>query len=480
MLNSKHGVNKRSFLLKSVVEVSKRERLIRGVFLIIFFLVHYIYSYPNGWSDDIRVSFDSLTAQWTPDIDVDSNNNIWIVWDDSDWDDGEVYFAKLDSIGNILIPGTNLSNNVYKSCMPRIAVDRSNNVQVIWRDDTPQGIGIWHAKIANDGSIIIPSHQAVSGSGGLSTLLPEMALDKYQNINIAWDEIQGINVMVYSKLDTMGNPIIEKMKVSPDGHYAYWVGIGVDSMANCHLACRTDSGGQDFKLTYSKIDSNGNFIIPSLKIADGLGASIICDKHQNIHMAFTNPIGPGTRIEYLKLDNNGNILVGPETLSNYLSETSTYADMAIDSNQCLHVVWQGEYTGSSRIIYAQLDTAGNILTSWMPIVYLPYTRYVGEPRIAIDTNNRLHVTWQDTRVDSVERIFYKYGYNEPGIQDQENHVVNKKCVSTIITGSINLPKDMAFRLFDITGRIITPDQIEAGIYFLEIDGKVIQKLIIFK
>ncbi|GAI57057.1 unnamed protein product, partial [marine sediment metagenome] len=217
-----------------------------------------------GWSDDILLTPEDEKSRGNPDLDVDTYNNVWTVWDSGSWvnNTAEVLYSKRDSLGDSLIPETNVSNNVPYSHLQRVAVDASNNVQFIWREISPQGLGIGHAKLANDGSEIVPSHLAVSGAGGGGSNRPEMVLNKYNEINIIWDESpSGYNQMNYTKLDSLGNPIIPKIKVSLDTFYAYWPGIGIDSMANSHLGYRTDDTVTIDHLTYTKLDKDGNVLI---------------------------------------------------------------------------------------------------------------------------------------------------------------------------------------------------------------------------
>lgn len=49
--------------------------------------------------------------------------------------------------------------------------------------------------------------------------------------------------------------------------------------------------------------------------------------------------------------------------------------------------------------------------------------------------------------------------------------------ATIICGPLVLPAGQNCRIFDITGRVISPSQMRPGIYFVEIEGKVSQKII---
>ena len=423
------------------------------------------YAYPPGWSDDILLTPEDNKNRQSCDIDVDGFNNVWVVWDSATWINGtaEILYSKRDSLGGCLIPETPVSNNPTFSILPRLAVDVSNNAQFIWRDWSPQGDGVWHAKLANDGSTVVPSHLAVSGAGGgSSTLLPEMVISKYQELYIIWDEHpSGYNQMNFTKLDSLGNPIISKIQVSLPGIYAFWPGIGVDSFANAHLAYRSDSGFQD-RLTYSKLDRYGNILISNRFFGTGLLPTIIADRSQNMHMVYGDPAGPGTSVEYLKLDQNGDVLVGPLTLS--VHEGNFQPHMAMDSLQYLHIVWHAEIDGVFSIMYAKLDTTGNFVIPPMQVVHPPYTSYAGIPRITIDPSNKLHLIWVDGRL-SAEDIFYKRGENEPGIheasQSQPGEPLNIAITPNPFTRKIlirwqitNDSKEVDLKIFDVSGRLV--------------------------
>ena len=49
--------------------------------------------------------------------------------------------------------------------------------------------------------------------------------------------------------------------------------------------------------------------------------------------------------------------------------------------------------------------------------------------------------------------------------------------TTIISGPLNLPNAGKCRIYDITGRIIQPEKLRQGIYFLEIDGEIRSKIV---
>lgn len=49
--------------------------------------------------------------------------------------------------------------------------------------------------------------------------------------------------------------------------------------------------------------------------------------------------------------------------------------------------------------------------------------------------------------------------------------------TTIISGPLLLPEGKKCRVFDITGRIVVPENMKPGIHFIEIDGEITQKVI---
>lgn len=434
--------------------------------VVLLLVLNTLHAYPPGWSDDILLTPEDTKNRQQCDIAVDGFNNVWAVWDSATWISGtaEILYSKRDSLGGCIIPETPVSNNATFSHSPKVAVDASNNVHFIWRDWSPQGEGVWHAKLANDGSVIVPSHLAVSGAGGgASTLLPDMVINKYNELYIIWDEyLSGYNQMNFTSLDSMGSPIIEKIEVSIPGIYAFWPGIGVDSFANAHMAYRSDSGFQD-RFTYTKLDRDGNVLISNRFFGTGLLPTIIADQSQNMHIVYEDPAGPGMSVEYLKLDQNGNIQVGPVILS--VHQNNFRPHMAMDSLQYLHVVW-AFISDSSGLMYTKIDTIGNHVIPPVTIVYPPYCVYPYEPRIAVDLSNRIHLIWRDQRLNPgvTTDIFYKRGENESGIgelseitHDFVEIAVNPnpfRYSADIRYQIIDNAQKCELKVYDITGRIV--------------------------
>jgi len=426
-----------------------------------------LFSYPDGWSDDIILTPEDNKNRGFGDLDVDCFNNVWVTWDTAILGNGtaEVLYRKIDSTGTIVTPELNMSQNSTYSIQSLIVVDNNNKPHLIWRDQTAQGLGVWHGRLANDGSILIPSHLCVAGTGDPGVSDIEIAIDNKQYIHVAWQEMYNSHEqMVYSKLDTLGNTIIEKIRVTPEECYAWWLGCGVDSFGNCHLATRTDTATTSFRLTYSKIDKNGVIVIANKVLTSGLHPSIVCDRSQNVHIVYYYLGSSWSKIAYIKLNQNGDILVGPKNISLPTIPTNLRPCLAIDSLQNLHLVWQADDGSSCSIMYAKLDTVGDFIVTPYEIVGDPYVQYATYPRIAVDYRNRLHVIWTDTRSGVAEDIYYKYTTGEIGIKDESRKKTTRLSLlkiypnpfrsKTTISGFSESMTTHCFMIYDVTGRIV--------------------------
>ena len=68
--------------------------------------------------------------------------------------------------------------------------------------------------------------------------------------------------------------------------------------------------------------------------------------------------------------------------------------------------------------------------------------------------------------------------SDVGVEENKNIVFeNENRTTTIFRGPLRLPEGKKCKVFDITGRVMEPATIAPGIYFLEIDHKIVQKVI---
>ena len=69
---------------------------------------------------------------------------------------------------------------------------------------------------------------------------------------------------------------------------------------------------------------------------------------------------------------------------------------------------------------------------------------------------------------------------ELGIVENETVIKKRDCGASVISGPLLLPEGRNCRVFDITGQVVDASTVTRGIYFVEIDGVVTQKVVIVR
>jgi len=64
-----------------------------------------------------------------------------------------------------------------------------------------------------------------------------------------------------------------------------------------------------------------------------------------------------------------------------------------------------------------------------------------------------------------------------GVQENNTIIKNNSLNAIVFKGPLVLPKDKTCKVFDIIGRVVEPDRVNPGIYFIEVDGVVTQKVV---
>ena len=75
-------------------------------------------------------------------------------------------------------------------------------------------------------------------------------------------------------------------------------------------------------------------------------------------------------------------------------------------------------------------------------------------------------------------VYCYYDWLGPGCEEKgQESCVFEPTGPTVCSGPLLLPEDKTCKVFDITGRVVMPNRIKPGIYFIEIDGKIQQKVV---
>jgi len=148
--------------------------------------------------------------------------------------------------------------------------------------------------------------------------------------------------------------------------------------------------------------------------------------------------------------------------------------------------------GNTNMPLAQWQTLGYDLNSFLadPLdsIFADWSNgdyHLRDSAQAIDTGTDLVSAVVQYDLDGVIRpqgAGYDIGaYEKPQTGIIENEIISlsndTEIFQTVLSGPLLLPEGKNCRVFDIAGRVVVPDRIKPGIYFIEVDGKITQKVI---
>jgi hypothetical protein len=154
------------------------------------------------------------------------------------------------------------------------------------------------------------------------------------------------------------------------------------------------------------------------------------------------------------------------------SQNQRRPDVCFDGTNFL-VVWVED----NWIFGQRISPAGQLISTNF-LISDPLINIRTCPRLCAGINNYL-VVWSE------ERALYCdiYGNIDVGTgiyEGREKSVRHPGYSATIITGPLQLPSNEKYKIYDISGRIVKLPKITPGIYFIEIDGEITQKIVKIK
>jgi uncharacterized delta-60 repeat protein len=413
----------------------------------------------------------------------------------------------IDCTGNVYVTGRSAGSGTSLD-YATVKYDTSGVEQWVARYDGPSNADDEAFAIAVDstGNIYVTGYSYVVGSGydyatvKYDPMGVEQWVVKYNGPGNDHDEARAIAV------DNMGNIYVTGWSLVSGTNYDYAT-VKYDASGVEQWVARYDGPGNDADYAYAiALDNMGNICVAGSSTISGYDDAYATVKYDSSGVEqwvamYNGPLNGGSRAHAIAIDNTGDIYVtglsaGAVLNSDYA--TVKYDPMGVEQ-------WVARYNGpgndydEARAI--AVDDMGNIyVTGWSygSDTYYDYTtvkydtlgkelwvaRYDGPGNdgdyaygIALDNAGNIYVTgWSAGPV-----FWYDYAtikYSPTGVA--ENKLTVKKgneFITTIFNGPLQLPEGKKCKIYDITGRIVEPSKITRGIYFIEIDGVVTQKVV---
>jgi hypothetical protein len=281
----------------------------------------------TSFSSPINVSNNSLGAGSPPGIGVDPQGNIYVVWEGTSTLAGAPSGTTQDAFLSVSANGgTTFSSpvnysgdqlNVFVS-NPQVVATSMNSINLLW--ETAQGTGAnlsLHYRPASNGGATLGSISSSSDFGQYDQVFPmaHMALDSTGAINVVWQQnccTQGTSTILYARSTDSGNS------------------FAVSTIANAF----------------------NNTPMPQLAI----------DSLNNINVAFYQDTGSGNgEISFMQSTNQGSTFSAPQTISGS-NASAELPQMAFDTSNNLHLVWQQAVNSKSSSIFYSRSVALNSLS----------------------------------------------------------------------------------------------------------------------
>jgi hypothetical protein len=149
------------------------------------------------WTASKRLTWTSGYSAF-PNIAIDPSVYLHVVWMDDTPGNYEIYDKRSTNGGAVWMAGQRLTSNSGTSVGQRIVADSSGGLHVVWSDNTPGNEEIYY-RMSADGGVTWTTSQRLSLNSGESDS-PRIAVDSSGNVHVVWcDDTPGNHEVYYSQ-----------------------------------------------------------------------------------------------------------------------------------------------------------------------------------------------------------------------------------------------------------------------------------------
>lgn len=332
---------------------------------------------------------------FTPQVAVDSNGTIYMVWEDDTATNSNILFSLSTDGGATFSTPVNLSKTSGLSFNPRIAVGSAGSVSVVWEDDTPGNNVIMFSHSTNSGANFTAAVELSNASADSGS--PQIAADIAGNIYVVWDQ-DSFNLGIFlSRSTDGGNTFFGPALLSTNASGSVSTQIALGLNGNLGVVWEDDTAvTSDISFSYSS-DHGANFSIPeslSLHTGNSTNAQIGIDLNGNIGVVWANDSPGNFDIFFSRSVDGGATFSSPKNISNG-SGLAQNPQMAIDDKGNIDVAWQDNTTQNpnSDIYFARSGDGGVTFSS--PSNVSNNTGVSENPFLTIDAGANINLAWED-------------------------------------------------------------------------------------
>jgi hypothetical protein len=326
----------------------------------------------NKIGSDIRVTYDSSSSSFLPSL-VWSGSEYGLSWEDSRDGGAEIYFARLDSSGNIIGSDVRVTFTSSDSKNPSL-IWTGRAYGISWSDSRdaltyPYKTEIYFARLDSSGDKI--------GSDVRLTYDPADSRNPSlvctgKECGVSWDDMRDESdpEIYFARVDSSGNKIGSDIRVtnaSRASRYPSLIWIGSE-----YAISWQDHRDGNMEIYFARLDSHGNKIGEDIRVtsddsgsvepaliwtgseygvswSDGRDAQSYYDKAE---------------IYFARIDSSGK-KIGPDLRVTNASKDSRYPSLKWNGSE-YSVSWSDERDGDNEIYFARMDCPLGVFIDFEP------------------------------------------------------------------------------------------------------------------
>lgn len=340
------------------------------------------YDYGSTFRDAINLS-NTTGESIEPDMAI-SGRNIYVVWEEKEPSEYEVYFSRSGDRGKSFEPPVNLSNTTGRSSTPSVAASGSK-VYVAWSDYTPENYGIYLRRSTDNGKSFEPLITLSNNSA--YSQLPRMVTSD-ETVYLVWtDDSLGNSQTFFSKSDD-GLQFSHPVNISNSIDNAKLTNIVADSN-NLYVVWYEENDLSN--VFFRKSNDKGNNFEPSIRLSDSEVAydPQLHSSGNNVYVIWNDSTEGNIGMFFRKSTNSGSSFDDRILISN--NTDSSFTQRMIASSNSTYVVWGGHEPAES-FITKEMKEGG--FEPPVSLRRIPYNCCIEYAQLSI-TWGHLYIIWHE-------------------------------------------------------------------------------------
>lgn len=360
--------------------------------------------YAASWSPAKRLTWTPGNSE-KPLLCIDSSGLIYIFWHDNSPGNQEIFFKKSTDGGATWSPIQRLTWNLGDSKNPALVID-SNDHLYLFYDDNSSGEREIYSKKSTDSGDTWSNPQRLTWINKYSFFSFPIIGDG-NTLYVAYSSNLTSNFELYMKSSTnMGENWSQPQRLTWNPGGSIKPRLAEDSNGTLHLVWHDNFPGNNEIFYKQKPCTSPNWsAIKRLtwNLGESVSPLISIDDQDGLHIGWKDDSSGFWQVIYKRSTDGGSSWSPPHQLGDYASHTK-YVYLVPETTDKIHAVYQDSYPGNFEIYYKMSSDNG---ATWPAGQRLTWNSGASIfVYAALDPSGILHIVWMD-HTPGNDEIYYK-------------------------------------------------------------------------